>query len=307
VELSQAGLNSQTVFEFIQVEQEFLITTLEDNGSALKFTSPYPLKMVAGFMEEREKVIRREQENIRSAFQIALEHANTATRAAQVIAQEATELSYRKIIIAQEEERRRISRELHDDAGQTMVGLRMNLENIKTSLSSNPELEKEMEKALFWTDNAIRKIRSLAYRLRPPMLDLLGINLAIKQLCFDFSEQTDLVIHYNGIETPALNDELSISIYRIVQEALTNIIKHASANQAWIRLKYARELIELTIKDNGLGFDLETTRTGIGLNGMQERCQLLSGNMQIKSAKGKPTLLKFSFPVLAAHDQQFQI
>jgi len=211
-------------------------------------------------------------------------------------------MSYRNIITAQEEERRRISRELHDEAGQAMVGIRMSLESLNTNVSGNPEFINGIEKAMFWTDSAMQKIRSLAYSLRPPVLDLLGINLAIKQLCIDFSEQTGLIISYSGAETPLLSDELAISIYRIVQEALTNIVKHAMAKHAWVTLSYTRVIIKLSILDDGQGFDPKTIQAGMGLEGMQERSHLLGGKMQIESSRGRPALLKFSFPITLKTD-----
>ena len=296
IELCQIGLSSQTVFALLQTQWLFL-ATLENIHTIQEVASIYRMKVLEGFIAEHNELILTEQENIRTAFQIALNRVNIEIQEAQAVAQKTIEMSYRNIITAQEEERRRISRELHDEAGQAMVGIRMSLENLNTSLYGNPELINGIEKAMFWTDSAMQKIRSLAYSLRPPVLDLLGINLAIKQLCIDFSEQTGLIISYSGIETPILGDELAISIYRIVQEALTNIVKHAGAKHAWVTLNYTRVIIKLNILDDGQGFDPENIQTGMGLEGMQERSHLLGGKMQIESSRGRPALLKFSFPI----------
>jgi signal transduction histidine kinase len=295
-ELCQLGMSAETVFELMRAQWLFMVT-MENIHVVQDMASMYRMKVLEGFIAEHDKLVLKEQENIRTAFQIALNRVNIEIQEAQAIAQKAIEMSYRNIITAQEEERRRISRELHDEAGQAMVGIRMSLENLNTNLSSDPELINGIEKAMYWTDNAMQKIRSMAYSLRPPVLDLLGINLAIKQLCIDFSEQTGLIISYSGTETPVLSDELAISIYRIVQEALTNIVKHARAKHAWVTLSYTRVIIKLNILDDGQGFDPETIQTGMGLDGMQERSHLLGGKMQIESSRGRPALLKFSFPI----------
>ena len=296
VELCQIGLSAQTVFDLMRAQWLFM-ATLENFHVAQDITSIYRMKVLEGFATEHDKLILKEQENIRTAFQIALNRVNVEIQEAQAVAQKTIEMSYRNIITAQEEERRRISRELHDEAGQAMVGIRMSLENLNTNLSEDPELINGIEKAMFWTDSAMQKIRSLAYSLRPPVLDLLGINLALKQLCIDFSEQTGLIISYSGTETPLLSDELAISIYRIAQEALTNIAKHAKAKHAWVTLGCTRVIIKLSILDDGQGFDPETIQAGMGLEGMQERSHLLGGKMQIESSQGRPALLKFSFPI----------
>jgi len=301
VDLCQIGLSAQTVFALMRAQWLFMATR-ENVHAVHDVASIYRMNVLEGFIAEHDKLVLKEQENIRTAFQIALNRVNVEIQEAQAVAQKTIEMSYRNIITAQEEERRRISRELHDEAGQAMVGIRMSLESLNTNVSGNPEFINGIEKAMFWTDSAMQKIRSLAYSLRPPVLDLLGINLAIKQLCIDFSEQTGLIISYSGAETPLLSDELAISIYRIVQEALTNIVKHAMAKHAWVTLSYTRVIIKLSILDDGQGFDPKTIQAGMGLEGMQERSHLLGGKMQIESSRGRPALLKFSFPITLKTD-----
>jgi two-component system sensor histidine kinase UhpB len=299
----RAGLSAQTIFGVIKAEQDFLITRLEEGQASLDIIAPYPMLLVEGYMAERENLIFRDQENIRNAFEIALKRSNNQILEAQTLAKKETESNYRKIIQAQEEERHRISRELHDEAGQAIVGIRMSLQNMKASLPKKAkgaalkELSQNIEKIIYATENAGQTIRTLAYRLRPPVLDLLGLNLAIKQLGIDFSEQTGLIISYAGMETPALSEELSISIYRIVQEALTNIVKHAGAKHAWIKLDVTGEKIDLNISDDGQGFDPKIVHLGIGLESMRERSNLLNGSMKIVSSAGEPVLLKFCFPL----------
>lgn len=293
----QRGFSITTLFGLHRAQRLFFLYMSESTADLQNIALLYRILMVEGFLVAREELVFKEQEGIRKAYEIALKNSNARALEAQALAQKATETNYRNIILAQEEERRRISRELHDEAGQTMVGIRMSLENLNTKISGSPELQESLHKIIVLTDNAAQQIRSMAYSLRPPVLDLLGLNLAIKQMCIDFSEQTNLIISYSGKETPILNYELSISIYRIVQESLTNIIKHAKAKHAWVRLRRTRESIELSIIDDGQGFDLENVQTGIGLESMRERSRLLRGKMQVETAQGKSALLKFSFPI----------
>ena len=296
-ELCRAGLSIRSVFELLGAQWLFFMENLENESIAQDITSIYRLNVVEGFTMEREKVIIKEQESIRIAFEIAIERSNRKIQETQLQVQKATESNYRNIILAQEEERRKISRELHDDAGQAMVGIRMSLENMKPDLGQDAALQTKLQKTIQLTENAMLQIRSLAYSLRPPVLDLLGINLTLKQMCIDLADQSGLVITYTGKEALSLNNELSISIYRIVQEALTNTIKHAKASHVWVNLKFAQNSIKLTIKDNGQGFDLETIRVGMGLESMRERSRLLGGQMEIETCPGKFALFKFSFPI----------
>jgi signal transduction histidine kinase len=298
VELSRAGLSRQSVLGLIDAHRDYLMNVMEDGGVALNNSTSYPLQLFDGFMKEREKVIYHEHEEIRRAFEIAIRHANEKTLEMHALVQKANENSLKRIIAAQEDERQRISRELHDDAGQSLVSLRMSLENLAAVCNNSPEIKKGLEKAIDSTNNVMQTIRELALRLRPPVLDLLGLNLAIRQLCIDISEQTGLQISYSGEEIPNLSSEQSISIYRIVQEALTNTVKHAHAQHAWIQMKTWQGEILLNISDDGQGFDPESVDKGIGLDSMKERSFLLNGKMDVVSQRGKPVQLLFSFPIV---------
>jgi signal transduction histidine kinase len=298
-ELNNVGLSSQSVFGVCRAYWEFtrdiLVADSEITGLILEFLG----EVVRGYFERSEKNILKQQESFRLAFQIAINRTTTEKEEAMLLAQKATESSYRNIIMAQEEERRRISRELHDEAGQALIGIRMSLSNLLTELNSDPvDRSQQLENAIQMTDTALTEIRNLAYSLRPPVLDLLGLHLTLKQLCLDYARQSGLIIKYSGTELPRLKDELAISVYRIVQEAFTNIYKHAYAKRVWVKLGSDQNQISLTIKDDGQGFNPETTPFGIGLMSMQERMRLVNGVMEIKSAEGKPTQLIFQVPVV---------
>ena len=178
--LCSSGLSTQTVFELLRAQWKCLTTILEPEVRNQDVISIYQSCLLEGYLHSREKMIIREQENIRKAFEIAIAHSNASTKEAQDQVQKATETSHRQTIIAQEEERRRISRELHDDAGQTMVGLRMSLENLQALYADGVDLTSEINKSILLTNNALEKIRTVSYSLRPPMLNMLGLNLAVK-------------------------------------------------------------------------------------------------------------------------------
>jgi PAS domain S-box-containing protein len=188
-----------------------------------------------------------------------------------------------QIVVAQEDERRRISRELHDEAGQSLIGLRFSMDAIYRELPANlGDLRRRMAKALTLIDQAVKRIRALAYNLRPPMLDLMGVNLGIKELCREYSEQTGIEVEYFGIDFENLQDEISISLYRFVQEALTNVAKHARASKVQVTLEYQNEMIKVSVQDNGRGIPADMNNKGLGMVGIKERFDNLGGWMELK-------------------------
>ncbi len=136
----------------------------------------------------------------------------------------------------------------------------------------------------------------LAHALRPPALDTFGLNTSLEGLCNDFAHRTQLKVRYTGAELPSLSDPVTISFYRFLQEALTNIIKHAKAGQIIVTLDYTRltQQICLTVKDDGQGINPYPAKksTGLGLAGMQERFELLGGEVTIASTPGQGTRVK---------------
>ncbi|MCJ7433576.1 MAG: PAS domain S-box protein, partial [Anaerolineales bacterium] len=202
-----------------------------------------------------------------------------------------------KIITTQEEERRRVSRELHDDAGQALIGLRFSLDSVYKELPANlRKLRQRMAKALTQTDQTIQRIRTLAYNLRPPTLDLVGINLGIKELCREFSDQTGLKVEYSGVDLEGLHDEISISLYRFVQETLTNVVKHAGASKVQVTLEYQDEMIKVSVQDNGQGISVGKENAGLGMVGIKERFDTLGGALEVKPVTPKGTLIQVCLP-----------
>ena len=199
-----------------------------------------------------------------------------------------------KLVSAQEEERLRVSRELHDDAGQGLTALKLSLELLKADLP--PELtllHQQVGSAIGLTEDTMNRIRFLAQDLRPPGLDQNSLNDAIDRFCKDFSVRTNLPIEYVGTEVTGLTEEATVSIYRCVQEALTNVVRHSNASHARVELRNGSDTISLTVEDDGKGLDMESNAesTGLGLLGMTERLEILGGKLEIDSKPGLGTRL----------------
>jgi PAS domain S-box-containing protein len=214
-----------------------------------------------------------------------------------------------QVIVAQEEERQRVSRELHDEAGQALTALRISLEMINRELAagSNP-LEQDvfherMNQAILLCDSTSAQIRNLAHDLRPGALDDLGLHLALQGFCRDFADRTKLVIRYTGADVSMLSETMELCLYRFLQEGLNNVAKHAGADCVWVDLSTEDRIVTLSIRDNGGGFDMHAVlfaaghTQGIGLLGIDERLQSLGGSLDICSELGKGTVLIASIPL----------
>jgi signal transduction histidine kinase len=205
-----------------------------------------------------------------------------------------------RIVTAQEEERLRISRELHDEAGQALTSLKISLDLLRGSLSTDQApLRSRLADLSNLTGETMDKLRTLAHDLRPPGLDAFGLNVALEGLCHDFLSRAGLTFHYEGLEMPDLPNTVALSMYRIAQEALTNIAKHAEATTVDIRLAYEDGCLTLSITDDGRGFafDPNTNQGGVGLVSMQERTDLLGGSLEVDTAPGRGTRLSARVPV----------
>jgi signal transduction histidine kinase len=205
-----------------------------------------------------------------------------------------------RLIAAQEDERQRISRELHDDLGQALTTHMISLRNLQEDLSLPPETLFERLQSLHEQSYEIFiKIRRLAQDLRPPILDALGLRVSMQTYCAEFTRRTHLPIVFEADETlPALPDIYNITLYRLLQESLNNIIKHAKASRAWVELIVEENSITLTIQDNGQGFDqTEAQPGGIGLSSMNERVTIAGGTLKINSSPQRGTILSAQFPL----------
>lgn len=209
-----------------------------------------------------------------------------------------------RIVSAQEEERLRISRELHDEAGQALTSLKISLDLIRVGLPPEQDaLRGRLAGVAALADETMETLRTLAHDLRPPGLDAFGLNVALEGLCYDYGARTQLAIAYSGLELPELPTAVALSIYRLVQEALTNIVKHADARQAKVKLSRDDNHLCVEVVDDGQGFVPDTEaenlrrRGGIGLVNMRERAELLGGTLEIDTSPGRGTRLLARIPV----------
>jgi len=203
-----------------------------------------------------------------------------------------------RVMTTQEQERQHISRELHDDLGQALTTHLLTLRNLQNDLTLPAKTMLERLQILYKQGVDISvKVRTLAHNLRPPVLDTLGLKIAMQTYCNEFSRRSHLPVIFEADENlPTLPDIFNVTLYRVLQEALTNIIKHAQASQVWVDLTIEDRTITLTIQDNGHGFVVENIQSnGIGLTGLRERMILAGGNFNISSSPVRGTIVMAQF------------
>ena len=203
-----------------------------------------------------------------------------------------------RVVTAQEQERQRISRELHDDLGQALTTHMLSLRDVQSDLTLPVEKLFERMQTLYEQSYEIAvKIRRLAHDLRPPVLDALGLKVAMQTYCTEFTRHTHLPIELEiDHSLPVLPDIYNITLYRVLQEALNNIAKHAQATQDWVELSVEETTILLTVQDNGQGIQ-NGQSSGIGLSGLQERLTIAGGKLKLKSGTNNGTILTAELPL----------
>jgi signal transduction histidine kinase len=206
-----------------------------------------------------------------------------------------------RVVTAQEVERKRLSRELHDDLGQALIAHTLNLRNLQSELPLAPEvLISRLDALIEDTQQTINRTRSLAHNIRPTLLDTLGLRSALERYSHEVSMRTRLPVHFEAdLKIPEISDLFSITLYRTLQETLTNVIKHSQASQVWVELAVEENNIVLTIQDNGIGFsnEEELSKGGIGITGLRERMTLVGGELSISSSATKGTIISARLPL----------
>lgn len=203
-----------------------------------------------------------------------------------------------RLLSAQEEERRRIARRLHDELGQALTVAKLDLELAGREAPS--ELQDRLREGAQLLDRAIAEVRQLSHGLRPPLLDELGLTEALRALAERFAAAENLEIELEAEDLGGLRPEVESLVYRTAQEALTNAARHAEARRIGIRLSKANDHLRLEIEDDGRGFNpqrvLRAAR-GLGLQGMRERVILAGGVLQIASRPGAGTRIILEIPL----------
>jgi signal transduction histidine kinase len=207
-----------------------------------------------------------------------------------------------QLLTAQEEDRRRIARDLHDDVNQRLAMLAMDLRRIEKDAMSNLPAIWDMTRSITQRLGKVSDdVRQLAYRFHPSILDDLGLIKAVRRLVDDFSASTGLealYVHQDPVN--CLPPDLSTCVYRIAQESLNNVARYAQASEVEVELICEEEMISLSIRDNGLGFDLEhieQSRPRLGLVSMRERLRLVHGTLEVVTAPGQGTHIQIQIPL----------
>jgi signal transduction histidine kinase len=201
-------------------------------------------------------------------------------------------------VSAQEQERRRLARELHDETGQALTSILLGLRTVEEAQG-----ESAMHSAVAEVRELVRAtlqdVRQLAVELRPKALDDFGLVAALERLAESFAEQTGISVAFESmLPSGRLAPEVETALYRIVQESLTNIVKHARADSVSIVLGRKADSVSVVVEDDGVGFDPDRAREdGLGLIGMRERVSLLGGRLAVESRPGAGTTFVAEVPV----------
>ena len=220
--------------------------------------------------------------------------AAVAVELSQRVARDAV----RRVVQAQELERRRLARELHDETGQALTSILLGLKPLEEALANHParaglaELREHVVSAL-------QDVRRLAVELRPAVLDDFGLVPALERLTDGFAEQSDVRVDFHSaLGETRLPSEVETALYRVVQEALTNIVKHADARNISVSIARRESGVAAVIEDDGSGFDPRAARDeGVGLLGMRERLALIDGRLEIESRPGAGTTVVAEVPL----------
>jgi PAS domain S-box-containing protein len=218
-------------------------------------------------------------------------------------AEEALRTYPRRLIETQEAERQRIAREMHDEIGQALTAIRLNLQVMQSATDAS-RLAPQWQDSIGLIDRALQQVRDLAFDLRPALLDDLGLVAALRWYVDREAQRAGFRAAFVAdLSETCVPAELHTACFRIAQAALTNVVRHAQARQVWVELRQRAAELHLVIRDDGVGFEvraLGTRRTSevhLGLQGMQERTRILGGQLDITSAPGRGTEIHARFPL----------
>lgn len=210
-----------------------------------------------------------------------------------------------RVVGAQEEERNRIARELHDKMGQYLTGIILGLHALTGRCQPHPPSHTRLLRLLQVTDELMREVHHLAWELRPALLDDLGLNAALGNYLTQWSERSEIALdfHSRNLDKQLLSPDIETTVYRIVQEALTNILKHAQAKHVSVIVECQQNNVQVIVEDDGKGFDTKylskkaATKCRLGVVGMQERAAMVEGTLDIESTPGAGTAVFVRIPL----------
>ena len=284
--------------EYRQMKSDGSFGWMEANGQVIYDSSNHPVSMrgVCWDISERksaERAVREAHEQLETKVKERTAELNRA--------QERLRMLSAKLLRMQDDERRRIARELHDTAGQTLIALNLTLVPLEDELlKGNPELAKQITASLGLVDELSRELRTMSHLLHPPLLDEAGLLSAVRWYVEGFAERSKIAVDLQlDSSVGRLPAELETAIFRIVQECLTNIHRHSASKSAGIIINRDSHEIRVEISDQGHGMPMPITRAGVGIQGMRERVRQLDGHLEIVSGT-QGTLVTAIFPAKAA-------
>jgi len=248
------------------------------------------LKVLEQSLQEANNRIRREraEKSLKKAENVL---ETSGSRLANPISQ---------LLLAEEDERKRIAREVHDGLGQSLCAIAF---NVKTTLQKVGDKNKtgleSLEAIMPIIQQSMEEVRRIGMNLRPAILDDFGLLATIEwfSLEYQMTYPNICVEKQTEVKENQVSDPLKAVIYRILQEAMNNIAKHSKAGLVRLSLKKKDDMIELVVEDNGIGFDLESIRKGLGIGSMRERAEFSGGSFDIESVRGKGTKILASWPI----------
>ena len=276
--------------------------------SPLKRAEEAQRRLEALGVENREltlEIVRRQV--VEEALKRSEQHQSRLLEESRHMQEQLRHLTHR-ILHAQEEERKRISRELHDEITQTLVGINVHLESLSRQASVNPgELRQKIARTQRLVEKSVNIVHQFARELRPTALDDLGLAAALRSFMKDFTDRTGIRVH---LVTFAGLDQLSSArctvLYRVVHAALTNVAQHAEASQVNVTICNLASAVRMEITDNGKSFDVEQLlharrNKHLGLLGMRERVEMVGGILSIESAPTRGTTIRVQIPTGKPH------
>jgi two-component system CheB/CheR fusion protein len=255
--------------------EQFLLVTVEDIGAH----------------KEAERVLKADKERLASEVEVTTQALGRSKDELRALAA--------NLFTSQEEERRRIARELHDDISQRLAVLEIDGDQAVRSISSDAVAAKRaMERIRAAMARLSEDVRLMSHRLHPSMIEDLGLKAALRTLTDEFGEREHMIVTFSSENVPEnLPLETATALYRITQEALRNVSKHAGQTHTRVSLKGTPDRLQLHVADFGHGFDLEAERHGLGLVSMEERARQIGATLQLQSALGEGTRITITVPL----------
>ncbi len=205
----------------------------------------------------------------------------------------------RRLITAQEDERSRIARELHDDVNQRLSLLAVELELVALhECGDNPAAREQLATMTEQVKDLVSDVQTMSHALHPSKLRLLGLVRALQSLCTDESKLHGIDVRFKAVAVPdSIPPNISLCLYRVTQEALRNVVKHSRTSDAAVSLVSRRDQITLSVSDSGCGIDRANAHVGLGLTSMRERVSHVAGQLGVASARGRGTRITATIPL----------